>query len=79
MMKRALAESERADAERKKLEIEEEEMMRQVMEASMRDDNDRQNKIGMEMKLSDQLAGVSAQEAALHAKQAELERKEREL
>ena len=32
MMKRALAESEKVDEERKKIETEEEEMMRQVME-----------------------------------------------
>ena len=53
MMKRALAESERLDADQKKLLDEEEEMMRQVMEASMRDENDRQNKAGLEMKLTD--------------------------
>ena len=40
-MKRALAESERLDNERKEKETEEEEMMRKAIEMSMREEEDR--------------------------------------
>ena len=52
MMKRALAESTKVGDENKRLDDEEEEMMRQVMESSMREENDRLKKEGLESQLT---------------------------